>query len=64
MFNMAQMGGLAIALAVAGFNMEKVGDNLFIDASRDNVYSDNHLCEALARVSSIALQSRGSISRD
>ncbi|KAJ5952414.1 uncharacterized protein N7479_010827 [Penicillium vulpinum] len=57
MFNMAQMGGIAIALAVAGSIFQNVGYNLLTAAIGDNGYSERDLREALAGVSSAVWQS-------
>ncbi|KAJ5648810.1 Major facilitator superfamily domain general substrate transporter [Penicillium longicatenatum] len=57
MFNMAQMGGIAIALAVAGSIFQNVGYNLLADALGDEGYSEKDLREALAGVSSAVWQS-------
>ncbi|CAI7647005.1 unnamed protein product [Penicillium glandicola] len=57
MFNMAQMGGIAIALAVAGSIFQNVGYNLLVDAIGDNGYSEKDLREALAGASSAVWQS-------
>ncbi|KAJ5336979.1 Major facilitator superfamily domain general substrate transporter [Penicillium brevicompactum] len=57
MFNMAQMGGIAIALAVAGSIFQNVGYSLLMDAIGDNGYSEKDLREALAGVSSAVWQS-------
>lgn len=60
MFMVAQMGGIAIALAVAGSIYQNVGYNLLTDAIGDNGYSENDLREALAGVSSAVWQSGNS----
>ncbi|KAJ5415677.1 hypothetical protein N7465_004372 [Penicillium sp. CMV-2018d] len=57
MFNMAQMGGIAIALAIAGSIFQNVGYNLLTDAIGNNGYSEKELREALAGVSSAVWQS-------
>ncbi|KAJ5364577.1 Major facilitator superfamily domain general substrate transporter [Penicillium cataractarum] len=57
MFNMAQMGGIVIALAVAGSIYQNVGYSLLTDAIGDSGYSEKDLREALAGVSSAVWQS-------
>ncbi|CAP96309.1 hypothetical protein E8E15_002468 [Penicillium rubens] len=57
MFNMAQMGGIAIALAVAGSIFQNAGYNMLTDAIGDSGYSEEELREALAGVSSGVWQS-------
>jgi hypothetical protein len=57
MFNMAQMGGIAIALAVAGSIFQNLGYNLLADAIGDKGYSETDLREALAGASSAVWQS-------
>ncbi|KAF9885590.1 hypothetical protein FE257_012796 [Aspergillus nanangensis] len=52
MFNMAQMGGIAIALAIAGSIFQNVGYDMLADAVGDHGYSPQQLREALAGVSS------------
>lgn len=56
-FNMAQMGGIAIALAVAGSIYQNVGYNLLMEAIGNKGYSEKELREALAGVSSAVWQS-------
>ncbi|KAE8382735.1 major facilitator superfamily domain-containing protein [Aspergillus bertholletiae] len=57
MFNMAQMGSIAIVLAVAGSIFQNVGFDLLIDAIGDKGYSDADLRQALAGVSSAVWES-------
>ncbi|KAL4783841.1 major facilitator superfamily domain-containing protein [Aspergillus varians] len=58
LFNMAQMGAIAIVLAVAGCIFQNVGYGLLTDALGDRGYSEHDLREALAGVSSAVWQSR------
>lgn len=58
LFNMAQMGAIAIVLAVAGCIFHNVGYNLLNEALGDRGYSEHDLREALAGVSSVVWQSR------
>ncbi|KAL4803390.1 major facilitator superfamily domain-containing protein [Aspergillus unguis] len=58
LFNMAQMGAIAIVLAVAGCVFQNVGFSLLKDAVGEKGYSDADLREALAGVSSVVWQSR------
>ncbi|KAJ5766310.1 uncharacterized protein N7511_003926 [Penicillium nucicola] len=57
MFNMAQMGGIAVALAIAGSIYQNVGYTLLTDAIGESGYSGKDLREALAGVSSAVWQS-------
>ncbi|KAL5356108.1 major facilitator superfamily domain-containing protein [Aspergillus floccosus] len=57
LFNMAQMGGIAIALAAAGPIFQNVGYDMLVDAVGDDGYSQKDLREALAGVSSMVWQS-------
>lgn len=60
-FNMAQMGGIAVILAVAGSIFQNVGYSLLQDAigSEDGVhYTEGEIREALAGVSSVVWQSK------
>lgn len=56
-FNMAQMGGIAIVLAVAGSIFQNVGYNMLVDAVGTGEYSQRDLREALAGVSSVVWRS-------
>ncbi|KAG2419986.1 hypothetical protein HFD88_004783 [Aspergillus terreus] len=56
-FNMAQMGGIAIVLAVAGSIFQNVGYNMLVDAVGAGEYSQKDLREALAGVSSVVWRS-------
>lgn len=56
-FNMAQMGGIAISLAIAGSIYQNVGYNLLTGALGNRGYSEKELREALAGVSSAVWQS-------
>lgn len=56
-FNMAQMGGIAIALAVAGSIYQNVGYTLLTEAIGNKGYSEKDLREALAGISSAVWQS-------
>ncbi|KAL4939184.1 hypothetical protein BDV06DRAFT_231233 [Aspergillus oleicola] len=58
LFNMAQMGAIAIALAMAGSIFQNVGYGLLVDAIGDRGYTEHDLREALAGVSSVVWQSR------
>jgi hypothetical protein len=55
--NMAQMGAIAIILAVAGSIFQNVGYQLLVEALGKGNYSDNEIREALAGVSSVVWQS-------
>ncbi|GES64649.1 efflux pump antibiotic resistance protein [Aspergillus terreus] len=57
MFNMAQMGGIAIVLAVAGSIFQNVGYKMLVDAVGTGEYSQKDLREALAGVSSVVWRS-------
>lgn len=58
-FNMAQMGGIAVILAVAGSIFQNVGYNLLVDAiGGEGNYSEGEIREALAGVSSVVWQSK------
>lgn len=50
--NLAQMGGIAITLAIAGSIFQNVGYNLLVEAIGEDGLSENELREALAGVSS------------
>ncbi|KAL4948465.1 major facilitator superfamily domain-containing protein [Aspergillus filifer] len=58
LFNMAQMGAIAIALAIAGSIFQNVGYGFLNDAIGDRGYTEHDLREALAGVSSVVWQSR------
>ncbi|KAF7557189.1 hypothetical protein G7046_g6105 [Stylonectria norvegica] len=58
LFNMAQMGGIAIALSIAGSIYQNVGYSLLTAALGDEKYSEHDLREALAGVSSRVWQSK------
>lgn len=58
LFNMAQMGAIAIVLAVAGCIFHNVGYSLLNEALGGRGYSEHDLREALAGVSSVVWQSR------
>ncbi|KAL2840419.1 major facilitator superfamily domain-containing protein [Aspergillus pseudoustus] len=58
LFNMAQMGGIAIVLAVAGSIFQNVGYSLLADALRGGGYTEEDIRQALAGVSSVVWQSR------
>lgn len=56
--NMAQWGGVAVVLAVAGAIFQNVGYTLLTDALPPNQYSERDVREALAGVSSVVWQSK------
>ncbi|KAL2816035.1 major facilitator superfamily domain-containing protein [Aspergillus cavernicola] len=58
LFNMSQMGAIAIALAVAGSIFQNVGFSLLNDALGGRGYSESELRAALAGVSSVVWASR------
>ncbi|KAL4899593.1 hypothetical protein BDW74DRAFT_188982 [Aspergillus multicolor] len=58
LFNMAQMGAIAIVLAIAGSIFQNVGFTFLRDAVGDRGYSEQDLRQALAGVSSVVWQSR------
>ncbi|KAL5340240.1 major facilitator superfamily domain-containing protein [Aspergillus crustosus] len=58
LFNMAQMGAVAIVLAIAGSIFQNVGFSFLTDALGDRGYSEDELRQALAGVSSVVWQSR------
>ncbi|KAL4933246.1 major facilitator superfamily domain-containing protein [Aspergillus undulatus] len=60
LFNMAQMGAIAIALAMAGSIFQNVGFDMLTDAIGDHGYTEHDLREALAGVSSAVWQSSDS----
>ncbi|KAE8387433.1 major facilitator superfamily domain-containing protein [Aspergillus alliaceus] len=57
LFNMAQFGGIAIILAVAGSIFQNVGYRLLTEAIGGEGYSEHELREALAGVSSAVWES-------
>lgn len=57
-FNMSQMGAIAVALAMGGAIYQNVGFNLLADALDGQGYTDHDIREALAGVSSSVWQSR------
>lgn len=58
LITMAQMGGIAVALAMGGAIYQNVGFNLLSDALAGQDYSDHDIREALAGVSSRVWNSR------
>ncbi|CEL11609.1 hypothetical protein ASPCAL14710 [Aspergillus calidoustus] len=58
LFNMAQMGAIAIVLSIAGSIFQNVGYSLLSDALGGRGYSEEDIRQALAGVSSVVWQSR------
>ncbi|KAL4879210.1 major facilitator superfamily domain-containing protein [Aspergillus karnatakaensis] len=58
LFNMAQMGSIAISLSIAGAVFQNVGFAFINEAIGDRGYSEEELRQALAGVSSVVWQSR------